>query len=55
MKVKDLILKLQAVDQDADVYIPDSHYGEDGTMSKLETISEYREYTTQSYIELGFV
>ena len=55
MRVKDLILKLEKLDQDALVYIPDQHYGEEGSMSKLETIREYREYTTQSYIELGFV
>ena len=53
MKVKDLILELQKLDQDADVYVPDQHYGEEGSMSLLESISEYREYTTLSYIELS--
>lgn len=55
MLVKDLILELQKLDQDARVFIPDQHYGEEGSMSKLECVREYREFTTLSYIELGFV
>ena len=54
MKVKDLILALQKLDQDALVYIPDQHYGDDGSTSLVKNIYEYREYTTQSYIELEF-
>jgi len=55
MLVRDLILQLQELDPDATVYIPDQHYGEEGSMSLLVTVRLYREYTTQSYVELGFL
>ena len=55
MLVKDLIKLLQQQDPDARVYIPDQHYGEDGSFSPVETLRSSREYTTQSMVELEFL
>jgi hypothetical protein len=53
MKVKDLIKELKKLDQDAEVLIPDQHYGEEGSMSTVDSIQTAREYTTLSVVELG--
>lgn len=55
MNVKELIEQLQKLDPEAVVYIPDQHYGEEGTMSWLQTVEQFREYTSASYVELGLV
>lgn len=55
MKVKDLIKELKKMDPDAVVLMPDQWYGEEGSISEVETVNQHREYTTLSTVELGFL
>ena len=57
MRVKDLIEQLQGCDPEARVFIPDSHYGEEGSTSEAECIyNRDDEWKSMGWrvIEIGF-